>query len=75
MGLGMLNMWPWQMGDPSVEVSQVAFQEAEGGVESNSEKVLLFPSLVSTSSDQAVFCFLIYVYFGLLIVRESGIRC
>jgi hypothetical protein len=37
MGLGMLNMWPWQMGDPSVEESQVAFQEAEGGVESNSE--------------------------------------
>jgi hypothetical protein len=28
----MLNMWPWQMGDPSVEVSHVAFQEAEGVV-------------------------------------------
>jgi hypothetical protein len=31
-GLEMLNMWPWQMGDPSVEVSHVAFQEAEGMV-------------------------------------------
>jgi hypothetical protein len=28
----MLNMWPWQMGDLSVEVSHVAFQEAEGMV-------------------------------------------
>jgi hypothetical protein len=28
----MLNMWPWQMGDPSVGVSHDASQEAEGMV-------------------------------------------
>jgi hypothetical protein len=58
------------MGDPSVEVSHIAFQEVEGVV----MKTILVVSL-STSSDQAIFCFLIYMYFCLLLVRESGTSC
>jgi hypothetical protein len=30
---------------------------------------------LSTCSDEAIYCFLIYIYFSLLLVRESGRSC
>jgi hypothetical protein len=62
------------MGDPSVEVSHDASQEAEGVVmEAILRRYYCFS--LSTSSDQAIFRFLIYVYFCLFLVKESGRSC